>query len=462
MPTSAASETLPEPKYYLGCYKPGIAGVFHTTGVRLLLVLPFAVAVSISAGDILATLILACWLLGGSWKERRTILRNSPVLLAALPFIALTFIGIFRYEDSLLKSLRYWNGHYPLFYVAVFATLLDRKTDRCALLSCINLAFLLTWFCPVYLAVYYADALPEIFYSARIHSFQLYRNTICFGMALNIWILLWIYLPYSSRHIPLVQRVVPRFLLDAMETASTSLPARWNRTVIMLFTLRWGIVIFATYYLFFVNSSRTAQLAILFAYAAGLLLKTGWRGFAAAAGLIVLLIGASSEFSDIFQKKINLSISESKMFYDLMSGKVNEKKYAKTEYMRLGTYYFLIPAVSEKPVFGWGMEQGQILVKERTRYNDPHSEFLLVVLQHGFAGLILFLFWLLVFLLNTFRFKPPVRQLGICLFIVLCIDCFFNCALSYHREAFLFCFLFAVLFVIESTAELSFTVSSEQ
>jgi hypothetical protein len=434
------------------------AEFFQTAALRLLIILPFAVAVSNTVVDVVILLILLCWFLSGHWKERIAAVKTSPILWASLPLILWSFLGIFRSEGSLFDSLRYWNGHYPYFYIIVFATLLSKKENCYAILSSVNLAILLTWTCAFYL--FCSGFFPEAFHVTRCKSVYLYRNTICFGAALVIWAGLWTCIPYTSRSILFVRKHLPPFMLDAMETAGKtsfyefltalrpgiSSDKRFHLTSLSLMILRWGIVVFVLYYLFFANPSRTAQIAFLSAFSVLLLVWNRRYGFFCVLIFLTCSVVLSCVFSNNFQQKLSVFHQEIIQTNRYIKGESSQHDFKNSGYyMRAGTYLSLIPDIVRKPFIGYGMKAGRELVKTRTGYVDPHCEFLYIIIQQGLIGLVFFLLWWAALFYQVFKSHNHWNQIGVFLLPLLLIDCFFNCALSYHRETFIFIVLLSIL-----------------
>lgn len=447
------------------------AEFFNTAAIRLGFVLPIAVTFSSSATIITSYLMLVFWLLGGHWKERISVVRSSAVLLASIPLILWTALGILR--DGNLESVRYWFGHYPYIFILVLATLFRKKEDRYFLFSSMNLAIILCFFWAAGFSWYYSDLDLEAFNTTREHTIYLYRNTICFGMAVALWGGMWACLPYTSRHVPGIRRFLPQSWLDGMEIASrtsiyelflTLVPGRESelrrRSAAFVFTLlRWGIVLFAFYYVVFINPSRTVQLAILAGYFL-LLLKWSprWGIWGCVLlGLIVLL--AASPAGDVFRSELSRRLAPSKSQFNkaelgrvrqVLAGKMTLEEFAKIDYARPGTYLLLWPHIVEKPMFGFGMKGGRELLEEQTKYVDPHCEFLYIMIQHGLVGLIFFLFWALSLFLPSRLGDTAWFRFALYTALLVWIDCLFNNAMSYHRETFLLCISIALVAAAES------------
>ncbi|MDR1140238.1 MAG: O-antigen ligase family protein [Planctomycetaceae bacterium] len=433
---------------------------FHRAAIRLAVGYPIVAAVSISAADVFALLILIFWLLSGHWRERFDFVKTNPLILFSLPLIIWTFSGVFRdwaitgdYK-VFLESTRYWWGHYPLFFSLILATLFFKKETQNTVCSSINLAIMLLW---ILVLLFGFDLLPEPYRLVKLSSLNLYRNTICFGMGLVLWAGLWICVPFTSKNIPLVRRFLPLALLLGMKEATrTSLidlllfPYRKRRYVltIYLLLLRWGIVCFICYYLFWINPSRTAQMSFL-ATISVLLLNWNWKkGGLLAVIFCTVIITLAQQHSPIFERKAVRTINDVKTFVaDILHNTDTLQSHD-----RLMIWKEMFPSICKKPVFGYGMELGrkEVLIqtlKTPKQLVDPHNEFVNITLEFGLVGLTVFLLWLLFFF-NHFRNGSSAwEHLGLLIATAIIIDCLYNCALSYNRESHLFSVLIGILYV---------------
>jgi O-antigen ligase len=445
--------------FLYGDENPHWQNFFHCAAIRLAIGYPIVSAISISAADVFSILILIFWLLSGHWRERFDFVKRNSLILISLPFIVLTFSGTFRdwiitgdYK-IFLESTRYWWGHYPLFFSLILATLFLRKETRNTVFSSINLAIVLLW---ILVLVFRFDLLPEPYRVVKLSSLNLYRNTICFGMGLVLWAGLWICVPFASRNIPFIRRFLPLSLLLGMkEAARTSLmdlilfPFRKRRYVLTfyLLLLQWGIICFIGYYLFWINPSRTAQLSFLGTISV-LLLSWDWKKGGLLAVIFCIVIVALAQYhSPIFERKLDRTITDvTKFTNDLLN---NTDTFQSRD--RLMLWKEIFPSICQKPVWGYGMQQGrhEVLTKISSKRVDPHNEFINITLEFGLVGLAFFLLWLLFFF-NRFRNNILTwKYLGLFVATALIIDCLYNGALSYNRESHLFCILIGILYVTD-------------
>ncbi len=421
--------------------------------------LPIAITFSSSITIILTYVTLGFWLFGGHWKERIAMVRSSVILWLLVPLILWTAIGIFRYDTSFAWSIRYWFGHYPYLMIVVLAMIFARKRDRYAVLSCMNFGILLCCIWGVVHAFCHWNLSYEEYDEVRKGSIYLYRNTICFGVALALWGGLWICFPYTSRHLRWVRRILPQSLLDGMERASrtnlldlakvfvplVSSDLRKRPLTLFLAVLRWAIVVFVMVYIFLDNPSRTAQLIILLGYAA-LLWSWNWKGGIIATLCIFLPFTVVLAWnSETFKQKAAKTVNDIKQAVQVVEGDLDGKTFSAKNRDRLGIWAALYHDALQRPLTGYGMERAVKIVYTKTGKNDPHNEFLSIQLQHGAVGLVCFTVWMASLLIAPFWLKNPWRGFGLFLGILVLIDCIPNNAFSYHRETYLLCISIALL-----------------
>jgi hypothetical protein len=443
--------------FLYGDEHPHWQNFFHRAAIRLAIGYPIVSALSISAADAFSVLILIFWFLSGHWRERFDFVKRNSLVLVSLPFIALTFSGVFRdwaitgdYKNF-LESARYWWGHYPLVFSLILATLFRKKETWNTVLSSINLAMVLLW---ILLLLLGFNLLPEPYRIVKLSSLNLYRNTICFGMGLVLWAGLWICVPFTSRNIPLIRQFLPLSLLLGMkEAARTSLldliffPFRKRRYALTLFLslLRWGIIGFTCYYLFWLNPSRTAQMSFLGTISV-LLLNWNWKkGGLFAVILCMVIVTLAQYHSPVFERKLDRTITDIKNFTNDLLNKTDSFRSRD----RLMLWKEIFPSICKKPAFGYGMERGrnEVLSQISSKRVDPHNEYINITLEFGLVGLSLFVLWLLFFF-NRFRNNcSPCHYLGLFVATAIIIDCMYNGALSYNRESHLFCVLIGILYV---------------
>lgn len=338
-------------------------------------------------------------------------------------------------------------------------------------LSSMNLAIFLCCLWGIAFTWYYSDLAIGDFWAKRVRTIYLYRNTICFGISLVLWGGLWACFPYTSRHISWLRKIMPRFLLNDMIRASQAslldfamvfvpnAPSSLRQYPVALFLslIRWGIVIGVMFFVFIVNPSRTAQLAIIFGYGTILMAWNLKKGILVTFCILfpfAALLGYSSE---TFETKSKMTFYDLISFQKAVQSQEELDNFIKDNQDRLSITASLFPDLREKPLLGHGMEKAVKIVNDRTAYNDPHCEFVYIQLQHGAIGLTCFLLWILSLFVVPFRYPLVWKQFGLFMAVLIGMDCVFNNAMSYHRETYLLCISVALIAVIRPKRDFSST-----
>ncbi len=236
-------------RFFFGNEPAGFAAFFHVALFRLALAYPFCVLASNSLTDACDLLLILFWLLSGHWREKIQTIKSSPVLIVAMILVVVSFIGVFRYDESLLLSIKYWRGHHPFPILIILATVLTTKTQRIQMLNALSfwlLVIMLYSFCVYRFSPF--EALKP-FTEASIA-----RNTIWFGMAFVVWCGLWITVPFSLRLNPYFRPLLPRTWRSAMRIVAKQ--STWDyfasyfrqrRLVHVLQAIRLGLVAFCLF-----------------------------------------------------------------------------------------------------------------------------------------------------------------------------------------------------------------------
>jgi O-antigen ligase len=295
----------------------------------------------------------------------------------------------------------------------------------------------------------------------RQKSIYFFKNNIGTGITLVLWAGLWICYPFSSRRIPWVRSLLLPSTIVALSVASRLDPCticigvfkrRISWQALFFSLIRWGIVLGIMFYLFWLNPSRTAQLAFVCGMACLFLLWNFRKGVCAIALLGVIIIPLAYSTSPFVANKFERGYKDFNLFIEsVMTGKstelVENKEYRRVADGRLLLYQGLWEKALEKPFLGHGMgmmESVCLSVGTKTIKN-PHNEYLGVAIQSGLVGLFLYCSLLVLIFRSSFQQSSPWKELGIFIIIVLVIDGCFNCALSYSSASRFYGILLAVV-----------------
>lgn len=208
-----------------------------------------------------------------------------------------------------------------------------------------------------------------------------------------------------------------------------------------LWSLLIGLVVFN---IFFMIGGRTGLL--IFLALAGLLLfqRSRWKGLAVASiGGALLLLGAYV-VSDSLQKRVQESWRG--------WGEYQAGDYSTSTTLRLSFLDNSLELVADRPLLGYGV--GSFASAYNRRVEDtafpptenPHNEFLLIGVQAGLIGILLFVALFVQQLRLAPRLPARDRKLAQALVITMGMGCLLNSFLMDSTEGHFFAFFSALLF----------------
>ncbi|MDR1484518.1 MAG: O-antigen ligase family protein [Planctomycetaceae bacterium] len=441
-------------KFFFADEKPALTSFFLVAARRMAILFPLAGTVSISAIAVVKILLLIFWLFSGDWKSRIKMCRQNPVMLILILLIFWTFIGVIRWAitdaDMILPALSHWWSRYSFFCLLILATLYFDKKTRIKALAMFNVAMLI--FCVNLLLVrngVWTNDKPSCF---------LLFNTITTGLVLVMWSAVWLLYSFQSRNIPLVRRILPvSFLIGMKVAARTSLIdlfialipfVRVKRLPVfgIIFALvRWGVVCLIIYFVFVLNPSRTAQLAMTAVIVSGLLMWKGRKGLVIAIVLIACILGMALS-NKAFVKKWKATY---RGINDVVTKDVDE--IGRVQKDRHWILVKLIPEIKKRPIAGYGLDIKFKLVSSLLPYSSSkgfihtHCDFTQIAVQFGLVGLGLFVIFLLVTFFYSAYTSPPINCFTIAVMLLVVIDMLFNVPLYFCRQKYVELFILAVV-----------------
>jgi len=438
-----------QPSLWFGDEPHTVCGFFQSAALRYCILLPLLMVWSHTLFSIGPYVVAGLWFLGAGWLSLRKTVCSSWILLAILPLILWTFAGLFWNGTPSFDTVHRYFSLYPYCFILVFANLLKSKESRYAVISSISFALLITFCWGIVFHLYYYNAANAgtTFHAARLStSLYLFRHSIGCSTAFALWGGLWCCFPYSSRHISWCRRILPKQLLDAMESASDISLWKLCKILVMGFAagierrcslavllsvLRWCIIVGILVYIFALGYSRTAQIAVFAGYST-LLLRWNWKkGLLVALFLLLPFCLLISNLSDTFDRKTTRTYDDIVAFWDALGDRLKLQEFSEKNHDRLGIWASVMGDIAEKPLAGHGINTSGTLVLTKTKWCPmTHSEFVFLVLERGFIALGCFLLWWFVLLGTYLRMKDSNGMLGIFLAVVITINCFFNNAMQ--------------------------------
>ena len=363
----------------------------------LIIAVGVAIPFSNALTNVLMLAIILWFFLAGHCQNQFHKLFRYPIVPAALLLFAALGIGLFYTSAPLVEALSILKKYRELLYIPLFIILFNDETARRLGLNTFMLATVVI-LCLSYGSIYFGsgyDSNPAIF-----------KNYITQGILVAL---------------------VAYFL-----TIQVIAEKKWR-------ILKLIVILLAIYHITFISPGRTGFLVLFGLIWLFLYQRYRWRGlFFGGLGLILLSV-------------LVLSVSDSlrTRMTDIVTYLENPQqlKSDSSTVLRYGFMKNTIELIAQRPLFGYGTgsfaHEYQKLVQQRGVYptTNPHSEFLMLTVQLGMVGLLLFCY-LFYQLWKTGDLLPLYqRQMIQGLVVAMSIGCLFNSLLLDASEAHLFAYL---------------------
>ena len=333
------------------------------------------------------------WILEGNLRTKLSLIKQNKALLTFLLFCSITLLSLFWSEDK-YNAIRHVRMLFYMLTLFVLSTSINHK----------------------YILTYISAFLAGMFIS----------EIISYGIFFNIW---HINGKVSSDPTPFMMHIDYSVFL-----AFTSL-ILLNRVISKNYNIKEKFF-FALFFLtvtgnLFINTGRTGQVA----YVAGILVmvvihfKFSLKSFVISSLLLCTIFTSAYNISPIFHKRVTQAQNN---IHKIFHGNLNSS-------WGIRVAYWIVTAniVKEHPL-GVGLGSNKIAIKyelEKKSYNylapdvkkflpqyHPHNEFLLILLESGFIGLISFF----IFIYYFFKLKiqnPEIKELSIIFMTVYLFSC---------------------------------------
>lgn len=358
-------------------------------------ILLFAFALPLSRAIISFFIIFfpLLWILEGNLQAKFSRIKQNKALLTLLVFCSIMLISVLWSEDK-NNAIRHIRMLFYMFSLFVLATSLNHK----------------------YILTYISTFLAGMFIS----------EILAYGIFFDIW---HINGKLSNDPTPFMMHIDYSVFL-----AITSL-ILLNRLMSKHYDTKEKLF-FALFFLsvtgnLFINTGRTGQVA----YIAGILVmsvlhfRLSFKSFLISSLLLVTIFAAAYNISPIFHKRVADAQSDiQKIFNGNLTGSLGQR-----------VAYWIVTAniVKEHP-FGVGIGSNRIAIEhelEKKPYSylassvkkflpqhHPHNEYLLILLNSGFIGLIAFF----IFIYYFFKLKiqdPEIKELSVIFMTVYLVSC---------------------------------------
>ncbi len=325
--------------------------------------LGFSIPISNAADDILIGVIVCLWLVTDAYRQRLSNIRDNPVALWAVAVFGMYLLGItysIAEKKDILNTLM--KSAYLLLIPLFMAFFREKKVRNLAVGGFLTASILVLFLS--YLI--WLDLLPPSKFLKTLAGHPTvfkYQITHSFLMAFAAYL----------------------FALKAQEAHEVGWRVLWG----VLFTL-------AVFNVFFMIQSRTGQLVMLVLIVYFFFGFFRWRGLLLSAVLLVSIVGAGlMTSSGSWYRGYEKLVRE---YRDWEPGQAQIGESAK---LRLDFYVNSVRIITDSPIYGVGTGgfakayAAKAGPSAPVHTDNPHSEYLLVAVQFGLAGLGV---WLLLFL----------------------------------------------------------------
>ena len=385
------------------------ANLARTCAIMLGVSLPFSTALD----NLLLGLFLLFWIAIGNYRERLAMLRKNPVALIAVGFVALLTLGLFYGEHSINDGLRYLGKYADALLVAMLVTLFDDATWRRRAL------YALTASLSLLLILSYLVAFSIIPPNPWLHGTPV--DPVVFKQSLTHGILM----AFGAF----------MFALRALNTQRKSWRMWWL-----------GCAIFAVGNVLFMVPGRTGYIVLMLLV---LYLGYAWKR---SPGLLLCAVGCAAIFalgnmeSTVLHNRLETTVHELNQWQPSVASQTSVG-------LRLEFYRNTLAIIHKHPLMGVGTGgfpqayKQQVAGTDMNPTDNPHNEYLNILVQLGLAGLVMLLalFWVPW---RTASRLPTAHEKHLARGLVLTIaaGCIFNSLLIDHTERLLFAWGLGVLF----------------
>jgi O-antigen ligase len=214
--------------------------------------------------------------------------------------------------------------------------------------------------------------------------------------------------------------------------------------------LYWLLFIACAYNLFFIVEGRTGQLiavSLVLLFAVQRFTKQGLVMTALVVGILMLL------FLNYSDKATRFNEGVVNMQSDLKPGPEQSQTSMGQRYM---FWRYTLKLIAEKPLFGHGTgsfakEYERIASSETMMAKNPHNEFLMVSVQLGVVGLVIYLGFLASQYYLSKRLPHQEKYVAQGLLLTLIITSLFNTPIMDHAEGHWFVMIIALCYASLST-----------
>lgn len=392
---------------------PGAAAKLDRAALWIAVAIGFSLPISTALDGLLKVMLVACWIAGGGWRERLSILRQNAFALFPCALFLLHVAGS-AYSQG--DSADVWNAigkASTLLLIPLLISLRPGAEWRNRALQAFAAAMLLTL------------ALSFLFWWGFLPEGGFIKGTPYDAVVFKLKITHSVFMAYTA------------YLLALYARESRQAGRRWVLAALALL---------AAFNVLFMVQGRTGQLVLLILLVYFLIGSRGRRAMLAALGAGLLAVGAAYYMpSSSLHLRAQTTIKE---FENWRAGKP-----ATLANMRLESWSNSFEIVRRHPVLGAGTGgfaaayAKQVEGTSMSRAPQPENQYLLTAVQLGAIGLaaLLALFaaqWHLAARLAA----PMATEIARALVLTMAVGCLFNSFLWDHTESLFYAWLTGLLY----------------
>lgn len=370
----------------------------------------FVIPLSTVATNLLCLLLILYLCFDKTSLRRLKLTIKTPVISGVLLLITMMIFGLFYGQDELSHALRGFTKYREFIYVIVFMVLFHHEKDRQAGLYGFYCAMGITLLLSYLIAISGLEIIPGSEEKNAVFKSYIIQNVL---MALALFFVIVQYGSDKKHHVWL---------------AFLSLFALYN--ILFMSMGRTGyVVLFSLAILLGFHRYRLKGLMISF----GLLLVSSWMLYLQ---------------SPLFHQRIDMIVYD---FQQYQQGSVEENNSIGS---RLQFYVHSLLLIEQHPWLGTGTgsffsQYKQLAMQSNEQIlltANPHNEYLLIAVQWGIIGLLVYFFWLWIMLRESSKLSEQHSKLAQGLLLSLVLGCLFNSFWLDSTEGHFFAFFIALLY----------------
>jgi O-antigen ligase len=307
-----------------------------------------------------------CVLVHGNWRARWQYIWQFQFVKVMFAFLALLMLGVFYSQASLEQAIEGFGKYGKLLFIPFFLPLFVQAKVRTQALA----AFIAGVYLCMLLNVLHHHQLIDL--NVLMNSAKrLFSQAHPAGTFINP-------IPFS-----VLEAFASYILLVKVFTAS-----RYKAIYLLLFLL-------GSYHLFFINIERTGMLSYLFLLGLFILQRLRWQ-----VALLLMIVIVPGLLTTLYYKSANFAKRIELVKSDVAAYQTGEVDTSIG--LRFSFWLNSWQLIKQAPLLGHGTGSfqtvyariGGITASRGVPLSDPHNEYVLIAVEWGGIGLLIYLFWI--------------------------------------------------------------------